>query len=172
MDIKGGVILNTTLNIYKQQQTIQLQTPNNTSTIIQDINDLYQKHLIKLETVSKINTIEQNSIVLINIPNAIGMQKGGKRYALVVSNTHFNNSGLVTVITSTNPNKEIKTGINTTVLIPKNTVSNFSSDTLLQCECITTINREQIVKVYGKLNHELLQKVKSGIENHIPLLKY
>ena len=163
--------MNTTLNIYKQQ-TIQLQTPDNTSTIIQDIANLYQKHYIKLETISPINTIEQNSLVLINIPNAIGFQKGGKRYALVVSNTHFNNSGLVTVITSTNPNKEIKTGINTSVLIPKNTVSNFSSDTLLQCECITTINREQIIKVYGKLSHELLLKVKSGIENHIPLLKY
>lgn len=163
--------MNTTLNIYKQQ-TIQLQTPEISNTIIQDIANLYQKHNIKLETISKINTIEQNSIVLINIPNAIGFQKGGKRYALVVSNTHFNNSGLVTVITSTNPNKEIKTGINTSVLIPKNTVSNFSSDTLLQCECITTINREQIIKVYGKLSHELLLKVKSGIENHIPLLKY
>lgn len=157
--------------IYKQQ-TVQIQQPEISNTIIQDINDLYKNHSIKLETISKINTIEQNSIVLISIPNAIGMQKGGKRYALVVSNTHFNNSGLVTVITSTNPNKEIKTGINTSVLIPKNSISNFSSDTLLQCECITTINREQIVKVYGKLNHELLSKVKSGIENHIPLLKY
>ena len=163
--------MNTNISIYKQQQ-IQIQQPDNTNTIIQDINDLYQKHLIKLETISKINTIEQNSLVLINIPNAIGFQKGGKRYALVVSNTHFNSSGLVTVITSTNPNKEIKTGINTSVLIPKNSISNFSSDTLLQCECITTINREQIVKVYGKLSHELLLKVKSGIENHILLLKY
>ena len=162
--------MNTTLNIYKQQQ-IQIQQPDNTNTIIQDIINLYKNHSIKLETISKINTIEQNSILLINIPNAIGMQKGGKRYALVISNTHFNSSGLVTVITSTNPNKEIKTGINTSVLIPKNSISNFSSDTLLQCECITTINREQIVKVYGKLNHELLSKVKSGIENHIPLLK-
>ena len=163
--------MNTTLNIYKQQ-TIQLQNPEISNTIIQDIYNLYKNHLIKLETISKINTIEQNSLVLINIPNAIGMQKGGKRYALVVSNTHFNNSGLVTVITSTNPNKEIKTGINTSVLIPKNSISNFSSDTLLQCECIATINREQIIKVYGKLNHELLLKVKSGIENHIPLLKF
>ena len=163
--------MNTTLNIYKQQ-TIQLQSPNPTNTIIQDINDLYKNHSIKLETISKINTIEQNSLVLINIPNAIGMQKGGKRYALVVSNTHFNSSGLVTVITSTNPNKQFKTGINTSVLIPKNSIQNFSSDTLLQCECITTINREQIIKVYGKLNHELLSKVKSGIENHIPLFKF
>jgi len=162
--------LNTNISIYKQQQ-ITLQNPDNTSTIIQDINELYKNYFIKLETVSKINTIEQNSLVLINIPNAIGMEKGGKRYALVVSNTHFNSSGLVTVITSTNPNKEIKAGINTSVLIPKNTVSNFSSDTLLQCECITTINREQIIKVYGKLSHDLLLKVKSGIENHIPLLK-
>jgi len=162
--------LNTNISIYKQQQ-ITLQNPDNTSTIIQDINELYKNYFIKLETVSKINTIEQNSLVLINIPNAIGMEKGGKRYALVVSNTHFNSSGLVTVITSTNSNKEIKAGINTSVLIPKNTVSNFSSDTLLQCECITTINREQIIKVYGKLSHDLLLKVKSGIENHIPLLK-
>lgn len=162
--------MNTNISIYKQQQ-ITLQNPDNTSTIIQDINELYKNYFIKLETVSKINTIEQNSLVLINIPNAIGMEKGGKRYALVVSNTHFNSSGLVTVITSTNSNKEIKAGINTSVLIPKNTVSNFSSDTLLQCECITTINREQIIKVYGKLSHDLLLKVKSGIENHIPLLK-
>lgn len=163
--------MNTTLNIYKLQQ-IQLQAPEFPSTIIQDINQLYSKHHIKLETVPKINTIEQNSLVLISIPNAIGMQKGGKRYAIVVSNTHFNNSGLVTVITSTNPTKEYKNGINTSVLIPKNTIQNFSSDTLLQCECVTTINREQIIKVYGKLSHELLLKIKSGIENHIPLLKY
>lgn len=163
--------MNTNISIYKQQQ-IQIQQPDNTNTIIQDISNLYKNHSVKLETISKINTIEQNSIVLINIPNSIGLQKGGKRYALVVSNTHFNSSGLVTVITSTNPNKQFKTGINTSVLIPKNSISNFSSDTLLQCECITTINREQIVKVYGKLNHELLSKVKSGIENHIPLLKY
>ena len=163
--------MNTNINIYKQQ-TIQIQQPDNTSTIIQDINDLYKNHSIKLETVSKINTIEQNSIVLINIPNAIGMQKGGKRYALVVSNTHFNSSGLVTVITSTNPNKQFKTGINTSILIPKNSLPNFSSATLLQCECITTINKEQIVKVYGKLSNELLQKVKIGIENHIPILKF
>jgi len=162
--------LNITIPIYKQQQ-IQIQQPEIYSTIVQDISNLYKNHSIKLETISKINTIEQNSIVLINIPNAIGFQKGGKRYALVVSNTHFNSSGLVTVITSTNPNKQFKTGINTSVLIPKNIVSNFSSDTLLQCECITTINREQIIKVYGKLSHELLLKVKSGIENHIPLLK-
>ena len=171
MDIKGGVILNTTINIYKQQQ-IQLQTPEFPNKIIQDISNLYKNHSIKLETIPKINTIEQNSLVLINIPNAIGMQKGGKRYALVISNTQFNSSGLVTVITSTNPTKEYKNGINTSVLIPKNTISNFSSDTLLQCECITTINREQIIKVYGKLSHELLLKVKSGIENHIPLLKF
>lgn len=163
--------MNTAIPIYKQQQ-IQLQTPEISSTIIQDIFNLYSKHHIKLETISKINTIEQNSLVLISIPNAIGMQKGGKRYALVVSNTHFNNSGLVTVITSTNPQKEFKNGINTSVLIPKNTIANFSSETLLQCECITTINREQIIKVYGKLNNELLQKVKIGIENHIPVLKY
>ncbi|HPO11750.1 MAG TPA: type II toxin-antitoxin system PemK/MazF family toxin, partial [bacterium] len=96
--------MNTNISIYKQQQ-ITLQNPDNTSTIIQDINELYKNYFIKLETVSKINTIEQNSLVLINIPNAIGMEKGGKRYALVVSNTHFNSSGLVTVITSTNPNK-------------------------------------------------------------------
>ena len=163
--------MNTTIPIYKQQK-IQLQTPEISSTIIQDINQLYKNHFIKLETIPQINTIEQNSLVLINIPNAIGIQKGGKRYALVISNTHFNSSGLVTVITSTNPDKEFKTGINTSVLIPKNNISNFSSDTLLQCECITTINREQIIKVYGKLSHELLLKVKSGIENHIPLLKY
>ena len=163
--------MNTALNIYKQQQ-IQLQNPEISSTIIQDINHLYKNHLIKLETIPKINTIEQNSLVLISIPNAIGKQKGGKRYALVISNTHFNSSGLVTVITSTNPQKEFKTGINTSVLIPKNSISNFSSDTLLQCECITTINREQIIKVYSKLSNELLLKVKSGIENHIPLLKY
>ena len=163
--------MNTTINIYKQQK-IQLQNPEISTTIIQDINQLYSNHSVKLETISKINTIEQNSLVLISIPNAIGMQKGGKRYALVVSNTHFNSSGLVTVITSTNPNKEIKTGINTSVLISKNSIKNFSSDTLLQCECITTINRAQIIKVYGKLSHELLLKVKSGIENHIPLLKF
>ena len=163
--------MNTALNIYKQQ-TITIQTPEISSTIIQDISNLYKNHLIKLETIPKINTIEQNSLVLIKIPNAIGEQKGGKRYALVISNTHFNSSGLVTVITSTNPQKEFKTGINTSVLIPKNSISNFSSDTLLQCECITTINREQIIKVYGKLSNELLLKVKSGIENHIPLLKY
>lgn len=163
--------MNTNISIYKQQQ-IQIQQPDNTSTIIQDISNLYSNHSVKLETIPQINTIEQNSLVLINIPNAIGKQKGGKRYALVISNTHFNNSGLVTVITSTNPTKEYKNGINTSVLIPKNTISNFSSDTLLQCECVTTINREQIIKVYGKLSHELLLKVKSGIENHIPLLKY
>lgn len=159
-----------TLQIYKQQN-ITLQTPEISSTIIQDISNLYKKNNIKLNTIQTINAIEQNSLVLINIPNAIGMQKGGKRYALVVSNTHFNNSGLVTVITSTNPIKEIKNGINTSVLIPKNSLPNFSSATLLQCECITTINKEQIVKVYGKLNHELLEKIKIGIENHIPLLK-
>ena len=163
--------MNTNISIYKQQQ-IQLQTPEFPSTIIQDINHLYKKHSIKLETISKINTIEQNSLVLISIPNAIGMQKGGKRYALVISNTHFNSSGLVTVITSTSPQKEYKTGINTSVLIPKNSLPNFSSATLLQCECITTINKEQIVKVYGKLSNELLQKVKIGIENHIPILKF
>ena len=163
--------MNTTIPIYKLQK-IQLQTPEISSTIIQDISNLYKIHSVKLETIPKINTIEQNSLVLINIPNAIGFQKGGKRYALVVSNTHFNSSGLVTVITSTNPNKEIKTGINTSVLIPKNSLPNFSSETLLQCECVTTINREQIVKVYGKPSNELLLKVKSGIENHIPILKF
>lgn len=163
--------MNTTIPIYKQQN-ITIQQPEFPNKIIQDISNLYEKHHIKLETISKINTIEQNSLVLISIPNAIGMQKGGKRYALVVSNTHFNNSGLVTVITSTNPIKEIKNGINTSVLIPKNSLPNFSSATLLQCECITTINKEQIVKVYGKLSNELLQKVKIGIENHIPILKY
>lgn len=163
--------MNTNISIYKQQQ-IQIQQPDNTSTIIQDISNLYKNHSIKLETIPKINTIEQNSLVLINIPNAIGLQKGGKRYALVISNTHFNSSGLVTVITSTSPQKEFKTGINTSVLIPKSSIQNFSSETLLQCECITTINREQIIKVYGKLSHELLEKVKIGIENHIPILKY
>ena len=163
--------MNTTIPIYKLQK-IQLQTPEISSTIIQDISNLYKIHSVKLETIPKINTIEQNSLVLINIPNAIGMQKGGKRYAIVISNTRFNSSGLVTVITSTNPNKQFKTGINTSVLIPKNSLPNFSSETLLQCECVTTINREQIVKVYGKPSNELLLKVKSGIENHIPILKF
>jgi mRNA-degrading endonuclease toxin of MazEF toxin-antitoxin module len=165
--------LNTNISIYKQQK-IQLQTPEFPNKIIQDISNLYSKHNIKLETIPKINTIEQNSLVLISIPNAIGKQKGGKRYALVVSNTHFNSSGLVTVITSTNPKTKTnnKSSLNTVILIPSNSVEGFSSETLLQCECVTTINREQIVKVYGKLSHELLLKVKSGIENHIPILKF
>jgi mRNA-degrading endonuclease toxin of MazEF toxin-antitoxin module len=165
--------LNTNISIYKQQQ-IQIQQPDNTNTIIQDINDLYKSHSIKLETISPINAIEQNSLALISIPNAIGLEKGGKRYALIISNTHFNNhSGLVTVITSTNPKTKTnnKNNLNTSILIPSNSVEGFSSDTLLQCECITTINKAQIIKVYGKLSHELLLKVKTGIENHIPLLK-
>lgn len=166
--------MNKTLNIYKQPN-ITIQTPNNTSTIISDITNLYKNHSVKLQTTQTINAIEQNSLALINIPNAIGLEKGGKRYALIISNTYFNNhSGLVTVITSTNPKTKCnnKSNSNTSILIPSNSVEGFSSETLLQCECITTINREQIIKVYGKLSHELLQKVKSGIENHIPLLKY
>ena len=163
-----------TLQIYKQQN-ITLQTPEISSTIIQDISNLYKKNNIKLQNISQINAIEQNSLALINIPNAIGLEKGGKRYALIISNTYFNNhSGLVTVITSTNPKTKInnKSNLNTAILIPSNSVEGFSRETLLQCECITTINREQIIKVYGKLSNELLLKVKSGIENHIPLLKY
>ena len=166
--------MNTNVSMYKQQ-TITIQNPEISSTIIQDISNLYSKHHIKLQTISKTNAIEQNSLALINIPNAIGLEKGGKRYALIISNTYFNNhSGLITVITSTNPKTKCnnKSNLNTSILIPSNSVEGFSSATLLQCECITTINKEQIVKVYGKLSNELLQKVKIGIENHIPILKF
>lgn len=94
---------------------------------------------------------------LVSIPNAIGHQQGGTRPFVVTSNNKRNKfSPTIKGITLT---KQIHKKSPVHVLLRKSECEFLTYDSIVSCEEVTTINKEQFIKKLGKLTDEQMARI-------------
>lgn len=94
---------------------------------------------------------------LVSIPNAIGHQQRGTRPFVVTSNNKHNRySPTVKGITLT---KQIHKKSPVHVLLKKSDCNFLTYDSVVNCEEVTTINKDQFIKRLGTLNDKQMAEI-------------
>lgn len=106
-------------------------------------------------------------LVWVKFDPSIGHEYQNKRPAIVVqSNQQLKKSNLVTVIplTSKKDNRVIDD-----ILIEANKENNLMSDSLIKVFCITSFDYTRFEKVIGKVNKNVINKIKDYLKKHFDI---
>lgn len=94
---------------------------------------------------------------LVNIPNAIGHQQRGIRPFVVTSNNKRNHySPTVKGMTMTS---QVHKQSPVHVLLKRDACSFLAKDSVVNCEEVTTINKDQFIRRMGKLNDAQMNEI-------------
>lgn len=108
--------------------------------------------------MSDIINVKTGDVVLVSLPNAIGHQQGGTRYAVVVSNNIGNrNSPTVEIIPGTT--KRNNSTQPTHAHFKAGEIAGLKQDTTFEAESKWIINKYQIMKIVSKLTEPQLEKI-------------
>lgn len=119
--------------------------------------------------MSDIISVKTGDVVLVSLPNAIGHQQGGTRYAVVVSNNIGNlNSPTVEIIPATT--KRNKSTLPTHAHFKAGEITGLPQDTTFEAESKWIVNKYQIIKKVSRLSDPQLEKIAAAMLMATPLI--
>lgn len=113
--------------------------------------------------------VKTGDVIRITLPNAIGHQQGGERYAVVVSNNIGNKvSPTVEVLPGTT--KRDDSTLPTHAHFKAGEIQGLSRNTTFEAESQWVINKFQIIEIVGHLSDKQLERIATAMIMATPLV--
>jgi len=103
--------------------------------------------------------IKRGEIYWVDFGKTKGSEQGGKRPALVVQNNIGNKHSPTTIVTS-----KRKPNLPTHVILEKDALNGLSSDSLVTCEQIKTIDKARLLDKIGEISPKKQKEVNRAMQ--------
>lgn len=101
--------------------------------------------------------VKTGDVVLVTIPNSIGHQQGGTRYAVVVSNNIGNSKSPTVEVLPSTTKRDGK--MPTHAMFKAGEIEGLNRDTVFEAESKWTVNKFQILQVITSLTEEQMKRI-------------